>query len=105
MALALAFVEAEKLGGERRKRQFATLRERGRSWQNTGKLASYICQHHYLELQQQMWEIPPCWVIDPNHPDKGEQAAAKLARELIAAGVSQYIPNPTAALRRASAAA
>jgi hypothetical protein len=91
-ALALAFVEAEKHGGERRKRQFATLKAQGRSWQQIARLASYIEQVRNLELQPH--EVPPCWVIDPDHPDRGEEAAAKLVRELRKAGVSQLSPEP-----------
>jgi hypothetical protein len=40
-ALALAFVQAEDHGGERRKRQFEALRVRGRSDQQIARLASY----------------------------------------------------------------
>jgi len=102
-ALALSFVQAEKHGGERRKRQFAALRAQGRSWQQIARLASYIEQVRNLELQPH--ECAPCWVIDPDDANGKDREAAKLVRRLREAGVSQYHPNPMQALNEASSAA
>ena len=85
---------------ERRLRQFEKLRAMGRSGQQLGKLASYIEQCRSLELRP--WEVAPCWVMDPNNPDKGERAAAKLVQRMLKAGVSQYHPNPRQALKAAN---
>jgi hypothetical protein len=100
-ALALAFVQAEEHGGDRRRRQFEKLRAQGRSWQSVAKLASYIEQCRNLELRQH--ETAPCWVIDPDAADGKDRDAAKLVRRMRVAGVSQYHPNPMAAIQAASA--
>ena len=98
-ALALAFVQAEDHGGERRKRQFEALRARGRSYQQIARLASYVEQCRNLELRPH--EVAPCWVIDPDDP-RIDQEAAKLVREMLKAGVSQYHPNPMQAIKAAN---
>jgi hypothetical protein len=98
-ALALAFVQAEDHGGERRVRQFAALRAQGRSWQQVARLASYVEQCRNLELLPH--EVAPCWVIDPDDT-RIDQEAAKLVREMLKAGVSQYHPNPMQAIKAAN---
>ena len=98
-ALALAFALAEEHGGERRVRQFEALRARGRSYQQIARLASYVEQCRNLELRPH--EVAPCWVIDPDDP-RIDQEAAKLVREMLKAGVSQYHPNPMQAIKAAN---
>jgi hypothetical protein len=83
---------------ESRLRQFEKLRTM-RSGQQIGRLATYIEQMRKLELKPH--ETPPCWV-DPNNPDEDERGAVELVRRMLKAGISQYHPDPMAALKEAN---
>ncbi len=66
--------------------------------------AAYSCQMDNLHLKP--WQDPPCWADDGARPlddHRGRGAAWELRRRLIAAGLSQYEPNPVAALEAAAA--
>jgi len=68
-------------------------------WQDAAEFAAYCRQSRTLCLRP--WEIPPCWVIDPDSPPdfgEGESAgrnydgraqAARLLREMLALGISR----------------
>ena len=61
--------------------------------------AVYHCQMETLRLRP--WQTPPCWVGDERpHVDdhRGEVAAWELRRRLLAAGLSEFEPDPVAAL-------
>jgi len=75
----------------------------GCSWQDTAKFCAYLCQSKNLHLEIQ--EFPPCWLLDAADVQgpsfKGKVQAAKLLRRLLDAGLSQYEPDPIAALAAA----
>ena len=72
-------------------------------WQNTAKFCAYLCQSRNLRLEIQ--EFPPCWLLDVDDVEgpafKRKPQAAKLLRRLLAAGLSQYEPDPIRALAAA----
>jgi hypothetical protein len=99
MQLAIDMVRAE---GEDRVRWLE-----GRSFCDAGTLCAYHCQYRVLRLKP--WQWPPCW-IDPKNidaelaapPDQsGRRRAAQLLREMLALGISQYHPDPVAAVAEA----
>ena len=73
------------------------------SWQDTAKFCAYLCQSKNLRLE--IMEFPPAWLIDADDVEgpafKGKPQAAKLLRRLLAAGLSQYEPDPIRALAAA----
>ena len=79
------------------------LKEGGCSWQDTAKFCAYLCQSRNLKLA--IYEFPPCWLLDAEDTKgpafKGKPQAAKLLRRLLAAGLSQYEPDPIRALAAA----
>ena len=75
----------------------------GCSWQDTAKFCAYLCQSRNLRLEIQ--EFPPRWLLDADDVEgpafKRKPQAAKLLRRLLAAGLSQYEPDPIRALAAA----
>jgi hypothetical protein len=71
------------------------LADRKRTWRETAEFAAYSCQIDALKLKP--WEDPPC-VCD----GEGDEPGDRLLRKMIAAGVSQFEPDPMAALRAVS---
>jgi hypothetical protein len=72
-----------------------------RPWREVAEFASFCCQTASLCLKP--WEWPPCWSCDdyPRLDDhRGQAAAWRLRRRLIAAGLSEFEPDPAAALER-----
>jgi hypothetical protein len=82
------------------------LREDG--WQRAAEAAVYRQQDAALRLRP--WQSPPC-CIDPDEVDdilaagddgvQGQFAAARLVQRLLRAGLSQFEPDPLAALEAA----
>jgi hypothetical protein len=72
-------------------------------WLNTAKFCAYLCQSRNLRLEIQ--EVPPCWLLDAGDVEgpafKRKPEAAKLLKRLLAAGLSQYEPDPIRALAAA----
>ena len=75
----------------------------GCSWQDTAKFCAYLCQSKNLRLEIQ--EFPPCWLLDADDTAgpafKRKLEAARLLKRLLAAGLSQYEPDPIRALAAA----
>ena len=92
-ALRRAFELASR-DPERREQLQAMLRDGG--WLEAAKFASYHCQCRSLSLRP--WEHAPC------HGGGDPQSGALLDR-MRAAGVSQWDPDPLAALAKAEAKA
>ena len=70
-----------------------------RPWLETATFCAYHRQAVALHLRP--WEHTPSWVTDPdNYPEAPE--AARLAKKMIAAGVSLYDPDPLGALAAAA---
>lgn len=67
-------------------------------WIEVAEFASYSCQIHALNLKP--WESPPCHA-DEDDPDPQDKAAQYLLRQMLAAGVSRFDPDPLAALEHA----
>ena len=68
-------------------------------WWDEAMGAVYHCQMETLRLRP--WQTPPCWVGDERpHVDdhRGEVAAWELRRRLLAAGLSEFEPDPVRAL-------
>lgn len=65
-------------------------------WLEVAEFAAYCVQGRALHLKP--WQLPPCSV---NENDLGERDrdAQDLLRQLLAAGVSRYDPDPLAALK------
>jgi hypothetical protein len=83
---------------------------KARSFAEVGKFASYCMQGDTLRLRP--WATPPCALLEP--PDvviarggddapRGDYAAAVLLRRLRAAALSDWEPDPMAALAKAAA--
>jgi hypothetical protein len=73
-------------------------------WWDEAMGAVYHCQMEALRLRP--WQSPPCWIGDerPRVDDhRGEVAAWKLRRRLIAAGLSEFEPDPIRMLEAAAA--
>ena len=70
------------------------LNDPSRTWTQVAEFAAYSCQIAALKLEP--WQEPPC------HGDrKGDAPGDKLLRRMLAAGVSQFDPDPLAALAKA----
>jgi len=77
-----------------RRQQIESMLE-DRPWQDVAEFASFCCQAEALRLRP--WQTPPCWVGDERplvDDHRGEVAAWELRRRLLAAGLSQYEPDP-----------
>ena len=75
----------------------------GCSWQETARFCAYLCQSKNLGLA--ICEFPPCWLLDIEDTEgpafKGKPQAARLLKRLLAAGLSQYEPDPIRVLAAA----
>jgi hypothetical protein len=69
-----------------------------RGWVEAAMHAAYACQCDALHLKP--WQMPPCAVRDENEPRVGEEDAARLLRRMLKAGISEFHPDPMAALDR-----
>ena len=74
------------------------------TWREVAEFAAYSAQIELLSLKP--WQSPPVHIDEnANEPDNPEResntAARKLLRQMLAAGVSRYEPDPLTALRRA----
>jgi len=100
-ALKRAIIEARKQDPARRRQVDRMLAER--DWLRVAG----CCQTHNLELRP--WQPPPCQMTDErptdDFPSRGRVRAWQLRRQLIEAGLSQWEPNPTVALREREQAA
>ena len=63
-----------------------------RPWFEVASFAAYSCQNKKLNLKP--WQSPPC-SLSATQP---EPEAEQMARRLLAAGLSQYEPDPITAL-------
>ena len=63
-----------------------------RSWIEVAEFAASHCQRRALRLKP--WELPPCDIYedDPDSPGK------RLLKRMLDAGISQFHPDPVAAL-------
>ena len=79
------------------------------SWIDVATFAAYHCQMRTLRLDSA--DSPPCWIDDPdktlaeNKGDRpwhyGEREAAMLLKKMLSLGISQYHPDPVAAIKDA----
>ena len=100
-ALTRAIELAKESGEYGRREQILHMLEYS-GWQETGRFAAYGQQMRALGLKP--WEWPPCWIrAGDRNPEHA--AAAALLKRLRDAGLSQFEPNPVAALARLRAAA
>jgi hypothetical protein len=77
-----------------------------REWIDVANFCSYHRQYHALSLRP--WEEPPCWIdideipiimaVEPSNNQR--YRAAKLTRQLLDAGLSQFEPDPLQALAK-----
>jgi hypothetical protein len=71
-----------------------------RTWFEVATFAAYSRQCDTLNLKP--WQPAPCWMGDQRphdeFPNDGKEAAWELRRRLIAAGLSEYEPDPPSAL-------
>jgi len=75
-------------------------------WEKVARFAAYCCQCDTLRLKP--WQSPPCWVDDMeailaagDDGIRGQYAAAKLLMKMLDAGLSEWEPDPVAALAKA----
>jgi hypothetical protein len=107
-ALELAMQMARREEG--RGAQLDAMLKGGEPWVTVAQFAAYCCQSTNLNLKP--WEIPPCWV-DADDPDNtphgpkendGRHEAAKLRRQMRKYYISQWHPDPLAAIEIAKRA-
>jgi hypothetical protein len=67
--------------------------DRTRTWTEVAEFAAYSCQIAALQLKR--WQNPPC-VCD----GEGDEPGDRLLRRMLAAGVSQFDPDPLAAVSK-----
>src|SRR5262245_33132398 len=61
------------------------------------EVGRFCCYHRQVEnLGLPPWAEPPCW-----SDGKGNDVGARLYRKLVKAGISNWHPNPLAALQAA----
>ena len=74
-------------------------------WEEVALFAAYCCQCNTLHLKP--WQPPPMWAEEnrprDDHPSAGKVAAWELRRRLLKAGLSQWEPDPVAALEAVAA--
>lgn len=103
-ALELAMQMARREEG--RGRQLDAMLKGGDSWFRVAQFAAFCCQTTNLHLKP--WQEPPMW-IDPDDPNdklnpqssNGRHAAAKLLRQMRELGISDFHPDPLAAIEQA----
>lgn len=76
------------------------------------EVALFCCYHRQMQaLRLKPWQPPPVWIDDVDaelkipemSPQEGRHDAARLLRRMIAHGVSQFCPDPIAAIEAAKA--
>jgi hypothetical protein len=95
-ALRLAFARFQASSKVRAAQLKSMLKDR--PWEDVARFAAYCCQIDALHLKP--WQTPPCAVRDENEPRVGEEDAARLLRRMLKAGISEFHPDPMAALDR-----
>jgi hypothetical protein len=90
LRLALATLDDEK-----RVDQIADM-IKDHGWLYAAKFAAYSCQITNLRLKS--WQPPPCCVADENEPRVGEEISAKVLRRMVKLDISDWHPDPLAAL-------
>ncbi len=75
-------------------------------WREVGMFAAACCQRKALRLKP--WQLPPCRIRDPDHPDTGREQrlkeidgryeAARLLQQMYQLGISKWHPDPLAAI-------
>ena len=92
---------------EVRDAQIARKLANGQPWESVAKFCAYHQQCSTLRLRP--WQQPPCHSGDDEpvdrHPSDGRVAAWQLRARLLAAGLSQYEPDPIRALHEVEEAA
>jgi hypothetical protein len=99
-------IETARNESEGRRRQIDDFL-RTRTFEEVGRFASYGCQMRSLHLPP--WQHPPCHIdvadidrlIAAGDDMHGKFVAAKLLRRMLELGVSQFHPDPMAALAAA----
>jgi hypothetical protein len=78
-------------------------------WVKAAEFAAYSAQSRSLHLRP--WQSPPCHVGDidatlakGDDGVLGDYAAAKLLQKMLALGISEFEPDPLAAIERAEGA-
>lgn len=71
----------------------------GLPWEEVSRFACDCVQSEALHLKP--WEESPC-VVDEDDPEERDKQAQHLLRQMLAAGVSRYDPDPLAALEAAA---
>jgi hypothetical protein len=79
-----------------------------RSWEEVAQSAAYHAQMKSLKLRP--WQCPPCWANEEINPAEGEcfgnlREEVELLQRMLAAGLSNWEPDPLAALERVEAEA
>jgi hypothetical protein len=97
-ALTLAMEQCRALDTKRATQLDQILTQR--PLHRTAMLGCLVMQSKNLDLKPQ--DIAPCHIINENTKHAHRQAAAKLVRKLLNAGVSRCHPNPMQALREAN---
>jgi hypothetical protein len=98
-----ACIEVTKAESEGRRLQVESML--ADDWEDAALFCCYCAQYRSLNLQ--VHQYPPVWAHEddsddgPNNCDQRD--ARSLLREMLAAGVSRFDPNPREALRRAQA--
>jgi hypothetical protein len=68
-------------------------------WVRAAEFAAFSQQIDRMGLKP--WQLPPCCVRDENKPRPGEETAARVLHRMLDAGISQWHPDPLAALAAA----
>jgi hypothetical protein len=100
-ALKLA-LERCRAQGEGRSQQLDSMLE-DRSWEEVATFAAYSCQCDSLRLRP--WQDPPCCVDEdeelPAGDVGGKHEAQQLLRQMLALGISRWVPDPLVAIAEA----
>jgi hypothetical protein len=103
-ALKLAIAQSRAEDEGRRWQIDAKLKDE--PWEDVATFAAYSRQCHTLHLKP--WQVPPCWVEVDDPPPQGtdyggHREAQRLLREMLDLGISQWHPDPLAAIEAAKA--
>jgi hypothetical protein len=97
-ALKRALAQCRTLEPARRGQLDSMMAERG--WKETAKFAVYSRQIANMALKP--WQTPPAAVCNEDNPCSAEEAqAAAVLRRMLDLGLSQYEPDPLAAIAAA----
>src|SRR5262249_60673956 len=95
---AIAIYRQERHGGDKH----ITDKSKEAGFAAAGRFAAYWCQRKRMKLAP--FEFPPAWLSGIDDVDgpafKGKVGAARLLKRLLDAGLSQFEPDPLAALNR-----